>query len=170
MHIAVHPANNKDDDEDEDGKDDDDNEEEEEGEDGDVVASNTSPQTQLINIAESENKITRRGSFKAKQSQICCFVYQHYLWWARLNPQNFQFIKKVFTFWAVPEKFYDCSLRSSEILRCNYNWKMCLWWYCRGYQNDRHQGDVDHHCWRGVNHRNEDHLLQTSSLGSQFNL
>ena len=69
MHIAVHPANNKDDDEDEDGKDDDDNEEEEQ--DGDVVASNTSPQghafkTQLINIAESENKITRRGSFKAK--------------------------------------------------------------------------------------------------------
>ena len=64
MHIAVHPANNKDDDEDEDGKDDDDNEEEEQEQD--VVASNTSPQTQLINIAESENKITRRGSFKAK--------------------------------------------------------------------------------------------------------
>ena len=69
MHIAVHPANNKDDDEDEDGKDDDDNEEEEQEQD--VVASNTSPQghafkTQLINLAESENKITRRGSFKAK--------------------------------------------------------------------------------------------------------
>ena len=82
---------------------------------------------------------------------------------------HFHFIMKVFTFWAVPEKFYDCSLRSSEILRCNYNWKICLWWYCRGYQNNCHQGDVDHHCWRGVNHRNEDHLLQTSSLGSQFN-
>ena len=93
MHIAVHPAHNKDDDEDEDGKDDDDDEEEEEQEQ-DVVASNTSPQghafkRQLINIAESENKITRRGSFKAKQSQICCFVYQHHLWWARLNPHTF---------------------------------------------------------------------------------
>ena len=80
---------------------------------------------------------------------------------------HFHFIRKVLIFWAIPE-FYDCSHRSSDILRCNHNWKICLLWCDQGFQNDRHQGDVDHHS-RGVDHRNDAHLLGTFSLGSQFN-